>query len=75
MLTIYNDTWREQEAPVESEASFATRLGLPSVRIDADDAGTLEVILYFEDDGLFSGHVIEVFLDEAGDVTNAALAG
>jgi hypothetical protein len=72
MLPLYNDNWREDDAPVESEASFAVRLGVPSVVVDCDDGDTT---LYFDDDDLFAGHAIQASLDEAGEVADATLVG
>jgi len=71
MLPLYNDNWREDDAPVESEASLAVRLGVPSVNVECEG----EMTLYFDDDDLFAGHGIQVSLNEAGEVADAHLVG
>jgi len=68
-LGLYNRMWRKA-GPLDEEG-FAQRITLKSVRFGENARTTL----YFKDGGLFAGHSIEVFLDDAGRVRDAALAG
>jgi hypothetical protein len=69
MLELYNSTWRE-EGPVLSVADFKRRLSLSSVVV-----GEERTTAYFDCDGLFTDHVIEVRMSPGGSVTEICLAG
>jgi hypothetical protein len=69
MLGLYNRVWRKL-GPLDEEG-FAQHLTLKSVKFGAE----ARTRLYFKDGGLFAGHSLEVFLDEAGRVRDAMLAG
>jgi hypothetical protein len=71
LLVLYNDTWREEDAAVETAASFAARIVLASVTVHPE-GGTFT--LWFDDDDLFAGHSIEVCVAADGTV-DASLAG
>ncbi|NOU26907.1 MAG: DUF2262 domain-containing protein [Polyangiaceae bacterium] len=71
LLELYNDTWREEEAAVETAASFAARIVLASVTVHPE-GGTFT--LWFDDDDLFAGHSLEVCVRADGTV-DASLAG
>jgi hypothetical protein len=64
------EVW-ENDEDVISGAEFARRLRLDC--ISASDYGNIE--LYFDDDGMFGGHSIRAWVDEAGTVKDAQIAG
>jgi len=64
------EVWENDETVI-SAAEFARRIRLDCIAA----AGEGEIELYFDDDGMFGGHTIRVWVDEAGTVTDAQIAG
>ncbi|MFI5909892.1 DUF2262 domain-containing protein [Dactylosporangium sp. NPDC051541] len=64
------EVWEHGETVI-SAAEFARRLRLD--RIAAASEGDIE--LSFDDDGMFGGHSIRAWVDAAGTVTDAQIAG
>lgn len=62
LLDLYNDEWRSADDPVESAASFATRIQLEGLDIAANG----ELSLWYHDDDLFTGHGIRVAIGPEG---------
>jgi len=63
------EVWENDESVV-SAAEFARRLRLDSITASVDG-----IELYFDDDGMFGGHSVRAWLDEAGTITDAQVAG
>lgn len=63
------EVWESDETVI-SAAEFARRLRLNCITATGDD-----IELYFDDDGMFGGHTIRVWVDEAGTMTDAQIAG
>jgi hypothetical protein len=63
------EIWEDGETVV-SAAEFARR-----IRLDGITASSDGIELYFDDDGMFGGHAIRVWVDEAGVMTDAQIAG
>lgn len=70
LLALHNESWREEEGE-ESLDGFSARLLLEGVVIYED----MSAEVYFEDGGLFHGHVIVAAIDSDGRVTDAHIAG
>ena len=64
------EVWESGESVI-SAAEFARRIRLDC--ITAADGGDIE--LYFDDDGMFGGHSIRAWVDEAGALADAQIAG
>ena len=64
------EVWENDETII-SAAAFARRIRLDGITAAGD--GGIE--LYFDDDGMFGGHAIRVWVDEAGMMTDAQIAG
>jgi hypothetical protein len=64
------EIWENDETVV-SAAEFARRIHLDCIIAAGDDGFEL----YFDDDGMFGGHAIRVWVDEAGTITDAQIAG
>jgi hypothetical protein len=62
--------WEHGETIIGA-AEFARRIRLNCITAADDD--NLE--LYFDDDGMFGGHTIRVWIDEAGTIADAQIAG
>jgi hypothetical protein len=62
--------WENDESIIGA-AEFARRIRLDC--ITAATGGDIE--LYFDDDGMFGGHTIRVWVDEAGALVDAQIAG
>lgn len=60
LLPLYNDAWRSEGAPAETHETVMQRLGEPVVDVDAKG----NVLLYFDDDGVFFGYGIAAELDD-----------
>lgn len=71
LLENYNDAWRNEDEPRLSRAQFAARLSLATIHVLA--SGGIEV--FFEDGGLFAGHVIHLRLDSPDRVRTIDIAG
>ena len=66
--------WREsadEEVPEITEESFAQRIELRSIAMDADGSFSA----YFDDDDMFFGHCVVVYGTLADGVTSAVMAG
>ena len=73
-LTELACEWREsadEDVPEITEESFAQRIELTSIAMDAD--GSFSV--YFEDDDMFFGHCVVVYGTLADGVASAVMAG
>jgi hypothetical protein len=64
------EVWENGETII-SAAEFARRIRLDCIAAAIDD----DITLYFDDDGMFGGHTIRVWIDEAGTMTDAQIAG
>ena len=69
LLTIHNEAWNNGE-PLDAE-TFKRRLTLEAIILYPD--GSAE--LYFADDDMFWGHTVIVHRSEAGEYTDAVIAG
>ncbi len=70
-LSIYNDTWREEEEPILDDREFCARLTNPSfVLYDEQGAATI----YFDDSDMFAGHSIDVSVRD-GQPKHASMVG
>jgi len=69
LLDVYNDEWREGGKPL-SRAAFKKRPALTSVVVSP-----ARITLYFDDDGLFLRHTIEVRGSSRGRISEVCLAG
>ena len=73
-LTELACEWREsadEEVPEITEESFAQRLDLTSIAMDADGSFSA----YFEDDDMFFGHCVVVYGSLTDGVASAVMAG
>lgn len=70
LLSLYNDTWRDDDHGVLNVAGFAERLTNPSPMVYEDGI----TLVYFEDGDMFGGHYIEVATQD-GEPTVAEIAG
>ena len=73
-LTQLACEWREsadEEVPEITEESFAQRLDLTSIAMDADGSFSA----YFEDDDMFFGHCVVVYGSLTDGVASAVMAG
>ncbi len=70
LLSLYNDTWRDDDHGVLDAAGFAGRLTNPSLMVYEDGI----TLVYFEDGDMFGGHYIEVATQD-GEPTVAEIAG
>jgi len=74
LLPLYNRSWRDGD-PLDAPA-FVQRISLQSISIAPFELGKQGcATLYYNDGGLFAGHLIEVFLDANFAFSNAQLAG
>jgi len=64
------EVWENDESVI-SAAEFARRIRLDCISAASD----ADIQLYFDDDGMFGGHTIRAWVDDAGTVTDAQLAG
>lgn len=71
LLSLYNDSWLDDEHGTIDRAGFIARLENPSITL-YDELGA--AVVYFDDGDLFGGHWIEVMLDN-GVPTYADLIG
>jgi hypothetical protein len=65
------EVWENDETII-SAAEFTRRIRLDCITAAGDDDN---IELYFDDDGMFGGHAIRVWVDEAGMMTDAQIAG
>lgn len=73
-LTELACEWREsadEEVPEITEGSFARRIELRSIAMDAEGSFSA----YFDDDDMFFGHCVVVYGTVADGVTSAVMAG
>lgn len=59
LLPMYNDEWRDEDAPVLTDVEFRSALGASEVNVWEEEA----MMIYFADSGLFAGHLIEAFVE------------
>lgn len=71
LLDTHNASWREPGEPAETRGGFAARLALQGITVYADRNAEV----YFEDGGLFWGHIVVVSVDADGQPTGADIAG
>lgn len=71
LLPLYNETWRDENAPELDAKEFLRRIRITSAGVLSRGGATL----YFNDGNLFLGHAIDVALDRRGAVKRADLAG
>jgi hypothetical protein len=64
------EVWENDESVI-SAAEFARRIRLDGITAASEE----DIELYFDDDGMFGGHSIRVWVDEAGAMTDAQIAG
>ncbi|WP_433368018.1 DUF2262 domain-containing protein [Actinoplanes sp. CA-142083] len=64
------EVWENGETVI-SAAEFARRLRLDCITAAGED----DIELYFDDDGMFGGHSIRVWVDDVGSMTDAQIAG
>jgi hypothetical protein len=69
LLELYNDNWRGRRKAL-SRAAFKRRPTLKSVVVSPG-----RTTLYFDDDGLFLRHTIEVRMSPRGRISEVCLAG
>lgn len=70
LLDLYNDTWRQADAPALDHAGFTARIRPAGVDISEDC-----VEVFFDDGALFGGHSIVLLLDLDLQVIDIKLAG
>jgi hypothetical protein len=70
LLSLYNDTWRDQDHGILDVSGFAQRLTSPSLTVYEEG----KTLVYFEDGDMFGGHYIEVTTQD-GAPTNAEIVG
>jgi hypothetical protein len=64
------EVWENDETVI-SAAEFARRIRLDCIAAASED----DLELYFDDDGMFGGHSIRVWVDQAGTMIDAQIAG
>ncbi|MEV6306460.1 DUF2262 domain-containing protein [Actinoplanes sp. NPDC051861] len=64
------EVWENDESVI-STAEFARRIRLDCIAAAVE----CDIELYFDDDGMFGGHSIRVWIDEDGTMTDAQIAG
>ena len=69
LLLVHNEDWADG-LPIDGPA-FAARLRLMSITIDGD----LGARAFFDDNGLFAGHAVNVCTNESGELIRAELFG
>ena len=62
LLSLYNDTWLDDEIGLLDEIGFKERLVDPSINI-SDEIGAATV--YFKDSDMFGGHFVEIGLNDS----------
>jgi hypothetical protein len=71
LLSLYNDTWCDEEIGTVDRAGFVQRLSDSAVCLN-DELGAATV--YFGDGGMFAGHWIEVTVED-GEPVDAGIIG
>jgi hypothetical protein len=71
LLELKNDTWQGDGESALSVGELAQQLSLEACEIAADGLARL----YFASADLFAGHSVIVYVDPAGNVTDAQLSG
>ena len=64
------EVWETDETVI-SAAEFARRIRLDCITAASES----DIELYFDDDGMFGGHTIRVWVDGAGTMTDAQITG
>ncbi len=70
LLKIYNESWRDEEGEL-ALSEFCQRIRPRRIVIEEDQCADI----YYDDDDLFLGHVINVRIDENGNFADAQIAG
>jgi hypothetical protein len=60
LLSLYNETWLDEEIGPVNQDTFVARLSDPKIVL-MNELGTAGV--YFKDGGLFAGHGIQISID------------
>ena len=71
LLETAND-WNEDEAGEITKEQFVKRIGTP-LAIEVGRSGN--VVVPFDDDDMFAGHIIEIYIDENGKFEGVNLVG
>lgn len=71
LLSLYNETWKDDEIGELTESQFAELLVAPEIVL-YDEIGA--AIIYFNDSDMFAGHSVEVSIDEF-EVDDIGLVG
>jgi hypothetical protein len=71
LLELYNEQWRDEESPRLTRAEFMARMRLHSVHLDSDRG----IVVSFNDDDLFGGHVILLRLAAPDQILEINIAG
>jgi hypothetical protein len=70
LLSLYNDTWRDDDHGFLDAAGFAKRLTSPSLTVYEEG----RTLVCFEDGDMFGGHYIEIGTQD-GEPTDAEIVG
>ena len=70
LIELKNDSWLEEDEKEVTEKEFKERMRFTGLHIFSESAN-----FYFDDDGLFWGHTIEVTVNQKLEFTNADIAG
>jgi len=71
LIDLKNGDWAGDEPGPLTASQLAARLRLEACEIAADGGATF----YFDDDGLFGGHSVVVYVSSDGEFVDAKLAG
>ena len=72
LLDLYNRAWVDEQIGKVDRHRFMARLQKPSVHL-YDELGA--AMVYFEDGGLFAGHMISIWTEDGQPVGRASLRG
>lgn len=65
LLRMYNETWKDTEDPILNEVQFLNRIKISSIQVWWDEHEP--IYIYCDDDGMFGGHWIEIYVGFPGD--------
>ncbi len=71
LLPLKNDKWEEEDGHIVDKTEFLRRIRIASVTLDHD----AEIVMYFDDGGLFHGHDILVTERPDGTLDRAEIQG
>ncbi len=66
-----NEYAADDDKPLVTQEEFCKRMKISSIVMDNDGSASI----YFEDDDMFWGHTIVVYIDEDGEMSEADIAG